>query len=273
VLAYPRAGVGFAFQFGLACTRSEPDWYSSLEVVTVTKEYEILHSIKMDEFVMPPKGPCFKVADTKLNHLEFRINQQSVEVWASDYQDPKSLRLTATVNNLDLPFTKGYVHIQHAAYNASKDYPITDAQTYRWDNVGFDGPTYPMQRLYQAPDNTTRGTDGVLQTSYVIADGSTKKVTIPNVNITGALKASLNFNSFAAADQIIEYRINSKAWHSYVVRAPSDESNRAPAARGHSTQLDVVELVNGSNDVEFRIKGPLILDEMLGNIEITVDAQ
>jgi hypothetical protein len=272
VVAYPRAGIGFAFQFGGNCPNSLTNWNSMLEGVTVTQNYEILHSNKPVDFIEGPKGPCFKVADAKLNHMEFRINKDTVELWVSDYQNPASFRLTATVKGLDLPFTKGYVHLQHAAYNATKDWPVTDAQTFRWDNIGFDGPTYPLQRLYQAPDNTTR--DGeVLQTSYVLSDGSTKKVTIPGVNITGALKASLNFNSIAAADQVIEYRVNSKVWQNYVVRAPREAIHRESGVRAHSVDLNLMDLVNGANDVEFRLKSAPIWEEMVGNIEITVDAQ
>ena len=51
------------------------------------------------------------------------------------------------MENLNLSFTRGFVHFQHAQYNAAKavDGVSLSArhQTYHWDNIGFDGPVLP----------------------------------------------------------------------------------------------------------------------------------
>ena len=64
-----------------------------------------------------PNGP--------LNHMEIRVAQNLLEVWASD-AGSTVLRKIATITNPNLSFSRGLVWIQDAHYNASKgDMPAT----------------------------------------------------------------------------------------------------------------------------------------------------
>ena len=281
VAAYPRAGVGMAFQFGGDCPEpggpksgnyTGSDWQNSLGGITVTKDFEILHSIPFWEFNEAPSGRCFNVADTKMNHLEFLINKDKLEFWASDYEKPGSFRLLATVNNLDLPFSKGYVHLQHAAYNAPKDGNVTDAQTFRWDNIGFDGPTYPTPRTYVAPDNNQLVAYNKTRTGYMLGGGETQTLVIPNVNLTKAVAATLNFNTFGHHGQRVEYSING-TWHTYTI-VSAGGAQGGTGLRTHSTPVALTELANGDNTVAIRINSADLANqnqEMVGNVDITLE--
>ena len=58
-----------------------------------------------------PNGP--------LNHMEIRVAQNLLEVWASD-AGSTALRKIATITNPNLSFSRGLIWIQDAHYNASK---------------------------------------------------------------------------------------------------------------------------------------------------------
>jgi hypothetical protein len=268
VSSFPRSGVGFALQFGADCPESDTDWNNALETVTVTKDYQILHSIPFWEFTQDQEDRCFRVADQKLNHLEFRVSQDRLEFYASDYDDPANLKLRTTVEGLDLPFERGYVHLQHAAYNAPKDGEVTAAQTFRWDNVGFDGPTYPAPRAYEVPDND-QDHDGRIRTAYLLMGGETQSFTLPGVDKADALAATFNFGVFAAGGQTLKYRLNAGGWHDFLIR--SALGFEGTGKRTFSTPVALDELIDGDNTLEVKI-AELRGDEMIGNIDLTVEA-
>jgi hypothetical protein len=102
-----------------------------------------------------PNGP--------LNHIEIRVAQNLLEVWASD-AGSTALRKIATTTNPNLSFSRGLVWIEDAHYNASKGAcppqysgnPVCqDQHTFTWDNVAFDGPFTYRDFSYDALDNST----------------------------------------------------------------------------------------------------------------------
>jgi hypothetical protein len=271
VAAFPRSGVGFAFQFGGDCPASETEWSNALETVTVTADHQILHSIPFWEFSSDYEARCFSVADQMPNHLELHVSQDRAELWASDHDDPGSFRLRSVVEGLDLPFSKGYVHFQHAAYNAPKDGNVTGSQTFRWDNIGFDGPTYPTPRAYDVPDNTELDGYGRVLTAYHLMAGQTQSFTLAAVDLGEALRATFNFDIFAARDQALEYRFNGGPWHEFIVQTA--DGHEGTGMRGFSVEVPLSELVDGDNtlDVRMPMEG-LVFEEMIGNIDLTIEA-
>jgi hypothetical protein len=269
VASFPKSGVGFAFQFGGDCPESDADWNNALETVTVTRDHQILHSIPFIEFAQDWEGRCFRVADGKLNRLELRVSQDRAELWASDHDDLSTFELRSTVHGLDLPFTRGYVHFQHAAYNAPKDGGVTAAQTFRWDNVGFDGPTYPTPRAYEVPDNTDED-NGRVRTAYRLNQGETRSFALHDVDKTHAVAASFNFSIFAAGDQALQVRFNEAPWRDFPIASATGFEGSGMRAFSMPVPLD--ELVQGRNTVDVRMKG-LVFEEMIGNIDLTVEAQ
>jgi hypothetical protein len=75
-----------------------------------------------------------------LNHIELRMSQDSIDVYASD-AGSSTLKLINTIRQANLPITRGLIWIGDAHYAAAKS-PIPSHQihTFTWDNVAFDGP-------------------------------------------------------------------------------------------------------------------------------------
>jgi hypothetical protein len=282
VAGYPRNGVGFTFQFGGDCPETTTHWENSLEGVTVVRDQHILHSIPFWEMENHDDVRCFDVADGKLNHLEMRITKDRAELWASDAEAPDTFKLRSAVSGLDLPFTRGYVHFQHAAYNASKDYVEipgnedgrhpTRVQSFRWDNIGFDGPTYPRPRAYDVADNTEIAAYGRVLTAYTLPNGASHMFTLPGVSLADAVTASFNFDVFAAEGQVLEYRFNGGTWRSR--QLGSDPSVNGDGMRGFTAPVELADLVEGDNTVEVRFGANNYLEnDRIGNIDLTIDAQ
>jgi hypothetical protein len=234
----------------------------------VTDDYKFIHAYPNSQLDETPDR-CFKVADAHLNHFELHISKDRAELWASDYDDPSSLKLRTTVPQLDLKFTRGYVHFQHAQYNAAKDGHVTPSQTFRWDNVGFDGPTYPTPRGYDVANNTEVIGNGT-RLGWYLDDAKPHTVTVHNVNLTSALSASFNFTVMEPMGQTLEYAFNGKPAHTFVV-PERDGSSSQNSIRGFSVDVPLDELVNGDNTITLRVPNP-ILWEGIGNMDLTVEA-
>jgi hypothetical protein len=283
VASFPRNGVGFAFRFGDGCRDDVDAWSNALESVHVTHDYDIVHAYGNNDFEYDSPWPsadrCFRVADGRLNHFELRITEDRAELWASDFDDPTP-RLRVTVPNLDLTFDRGYVHFQHAHYNAIKDGPPvgsncsepncpTPTQTYRWDNIGFDGPTYARPRSYEVPDNEApSGTRGGIALGYSLENWQIHSFVLPGVDLASALSATFNFTHMEAPGQSIELRFNGGPWHTRIVPNPGPSNT---ALRSVTLDVPLSELVSGSNTIEVRAPGADYI-EGIGNMDLTIEA-
>ena len=102
-----------------------------------TKPYEPVNTQVLDR-------DCVSTAYGVLNHFELRVSQSRIEIYASNAGDPSSSKIIGSVDDLGLTFSRGYLSLQHAHYNAAKSDPVdgvgvTPVQVYNWDNIGFDG--------------------------------------------------------------------------------------------------------------------------------------
>ncbi len=86
--------------------------------------------------VIAPTGP-----NGGLNHVEVRVSQNTIEIYATDAGTTAPLRLIGRVDNANLSFTRGLVWLEDVHYNASKAACCQTEHTFAWDNFGFDGPT------------------------------------------------------------------------------------------------------------------------------------
>jgi len=280
--ALPRRGVGLAFRFGADCPQDHAkSWQSALETVHVTDDYRFIHDYPFFQ-LQQAEARCYKVADARLNHFELRISKDRAELWVSDHDDPKSLQRRVTIPNLDLPFTKGYVHFQQGAYNAAKDgLPEcykgdktkcpTPTQTFRWDNIGFDGPTHPIPRAYDVQEDHRPSGGGVL-IGWYINDGKPHSFTFNDVDLTNALRASFNFNVNIAQGAELHYRFNGRAWHKFVIpKRPG--SYPGHSLRTFSLNAPLGELVAGKNTVEVRAPDTAQWPPPtgIGNMDLTVE--
>jgi hypothetical protein len=94
------------------------------------------------------------------NHVELRISQNQIDVYAADAGNPASLRKIATVSNANLSATTGLIWLEDVHYNADKGDPSFPSQrqhTFVWDNVAFDGPFTHRDFGFDALDNNQPG--------------------------------------------------------------------------------------------------------------------
>lgn len=207
-----------------------------------------------------------KTADGKTNRFKVVINKDTCEVWATDFDAPTKFKKLVTATGLNLRFQTGYVHLQHSQYNAQKGGGATTAQTYRWDNVGFDGPILPTPRGYDAPDNGKRSDGGFDMGYSVPASGKAQAITIPGVDLTGATKAVLNINMFTNPGGTLRYKLNGNAAHTFTIPAALNDGE---LLRTFTIEVPMAELVAGDNKLEVDQPSPQLIS-FVGNIDITV---
>jgi hypothetical protein len=96
-----------------------------------------------------------------MNHIEVRVSQSLIEVWASD-AGTTALRKIATATNANLSFSRGLIWLEDVHYNADKGesgstVPSQRQHTFVWDNVAFDGPFTYRDFSYDALDANQPG--------------------------------------------------------------------------------------------------------------------
>jgi len=196
---FPRSGIGFEFDRPEACVGGiSGQQANSLRVVDEFHNYlNTVHTVD---------SPCFSTEDDKANHFQIKVAVDHVEVWVSDAGGANFRRIATVPVALD--FTRGYWHLEHAQYNASKAIePCNCGQnqfTYHWHAVSFDGPVLAPDASYQVPDSlvpTCRGNNSVcgMNLGYAIGGfppGTAPNFAIPNVNLRGATKAYVTYNAY-----------------------------------------------------------------------------
>jgi len=276
VLSYPENGFGINFQGLNTC----PQGRNATEVasVFVSKDWKVLHSYPGWELQHDSDADrCITVQDQKLNRFKILINKDQVEIWASNFDDPTNLHRLAVAKNLDLPFTRGYVHFQHSAYNARKDYcenqTTTGVQTYRWDNIGFDGPSYPNPRGYPTANNTEPDIDGVggKMYGYFVTEKDWTVLPIKGVDLTDAIAATMSYSVLGESPRTILFRLNGGAEHVYPIPALTDSAGGPRnGTRALTNDIPIGELVNGDNTIEFKLATPPSNTEYVANVDLDV---
>jgi hypothetical protein len=268
-LAFPRNGVGFAFVTGADCPSTEAAWLNALESVHVVSDYLPRSSAFFDTAFEHAPERCFAVADGHLNHFELRISRDRAELWASDRDDPATFQLRDTIPNLGLSFSRGYVHLQHGQNDAGKS-GVTPSQTFRWDNIGFDGPSHATPRAYDIPDNDVPLAGGI-NLGWSLNDRETQSYTFSGVELGDAQAATLQLNLFSRRGEQLDYRFNAQAWRSVVVEtATPDEA----LGRGLSMPVPLADLQSGANTLELRMLDPAPdIAESMANIGLTLELE
>jgi hypothetical protein len=204
-----------------------------------------------------------RTAPGRLNHVEIRISQSHIEVLMTDASNdgvtfgPLKKVFSAP---LSLSFTRGFVTL--GVHNhATEKYGGLPSWTVLWDDIAFDGPQLTPTRVTQVP-NAGVLSGGGMNIGYSLpnsASGSaTPALPLPDVSTANAANARLVFDM--AADPIsnrnwsswrVNFRLNGGPWHSIAFSA--DELAMMDRAGSYifSTPIDVGELVNGANSVQF----------------------
>src|SRR5260221_6251983 len=161
-----------------------------------------------------------------LNHVEIRISQNQIDVYASD-AGSRTLHLINTITNANLSFTRGLVWIQDSHYNAEKAHlqdanlPDLRIHTFTWDNVAFDGPATYRDLSFDVLDQGIPVGGGLRKTGWDTTPSSPAVLTtLPMLpaNIAAASSAFLLFNfGKDTMPTVFSYTING---HPNVVPSP-----------------------------------------------------
>jgi hypothetical protein len=252
------------------------------------------------------ENECVSTSQGSLNHFEVQVSQTHVDVYGSDFSPDNGqtfpnykLLYSADIN---LPFTRGYVHF-NAKNHATVKYGYGPDAVFHWDNLGFDGPVIAAPRAYEIPDNTTLTSNGSLDVQYngtarnlgyLLLDDTTGKpagmydpvnrinaLTFQNVNIAGATSATLTMNAFfnaaghpADTSWGISYRFNGGTWRTRNLTAGDLAQINAVAGApwGELSMLisvPVTDLVQGTNTMELLpLNAPMDYPPVVTNIDM-----
>ena len=229
-------------------------------------------------------GHCgIVVQSDHANHFEIRLSTTHVEVWASDptqihgQMGPNFKMIFASDINPPLPFSRGYVSMQHSQYNAGKE-RVDSQQTYHWHGVGFDGPVLPAQRDYPIPDSLGKITwipewNGAVNLGYGFSKGSQQTFTFNNVDLTNAKDAWFSFafrGSGVGYPAAFQYSFNGKAVKTAAEQNPMVKNVGTPGYDGSTilVQVPFTDLVLGTNTVTL---GPTTGDVGIVDIDLLVN--
>lgn len=96
-----------------------------------------------------------------MNHIELKVSQNQIEVYATDAGTTAPLKKIAIVKNANLPLSRGFIWLEDKHYNADKgdhDRPSQRNHTYSWDNIAFDGPVVARDLSFDVLDSLVLGT-------------------------------------------------------------------------------------------------------------------
>lgn len=134
-----------------------------------------------------------------MNHVEVRVSRTSIQVWATDAgvaPTVDSMKLLAEVTNADLGFTRGFITLEDAHFNADEGpSPSQREHTFAWDNVAFDGPSVTAHPMFSAPDDTVAAVNNAVILGKLANAGATTSWSIANVPASpSATAARVLFN-------------------------------------------------------------------------------
>jgi hypothetical protein len=274
VWAHPRNGIGVDFSGCEAASPGNPPGnLGGVQYLHLVNNYNVTNSL----IANGANSNCYSTADGVRNHIEVHLSQQRLEVWASD-AGGSNFSLRAWQDNLNLPFTRGYVNFEHVQYNAAKE-SVSNQQHYEWANLGFDGPVLPTPLGFDVADslgwrgsNENLGYDlsggvqsGTMRTccpNGVFAGVS--PFTLNNVNLSAATGAELNLNVYGySPTSQLSYRFNNGPWRTIGYPFPDTNGDW----RAVTAPVALSDLAQGSNTLELAAAQEV----QVTNIDLTVE--
>jgi hypothetical protein len=228
---------------------------------------------------------CVGMKPGQLNHVEVDVSATHVAVYASPASDDgvKFAPVEKLAeSDVSLPFTSGYVHLgvyNHASVKYSTGNSL-DAYIARFDNVGFDGPTLPVEVAAEVADSLTEvpiAADDIftkaVNVGYDLDDlekGFSAPLSFTPIDVTGARSAAITLIWYALtpggnggrgslSDYELDYRINGGTTHAYhytpgqlaFMTAQIEAAQPVSGTLGVTFPVDLAELRSGVNTIEF----------------------
>lgn len=199
--------------------------------------------------VISPSGP------DSLNHVEVRVSQNQIDVYATDAGTLAPLHHLATVPNANLTFSRGLIWLEDVHYNANKfGFHNQREHTFAWDNVGFDGPLLARDLAFDVPDaQTPVGSNYPDQVNlgWAEAANTLKPQTVKGVSGTSAAAAAILTFNFVPTGQTppsLEYVVNG---HPHSVAWPYSDApcSGCTTMRTLAVPVPLGDIVEGTNIV------------------------
>jgi hypothetical protein len=188
-----------------------------------------------------------------LNHIELRISQNQIEVYASD-AGSRTLNHINSITNANLSMTRGLVWIEDVHYNAEKAFvqnpqvPDQKNHTYAWDNVAFDGPATYRDLSFDVLDRGMALGGGLYQVGWETTPSSPANLTtlpMTAANIAAATNSNLLFNfGMSLTPTTFNYTING---HPHTAASPLGAD--LVGMRSLAVPIPLTDLVPGPQNI------------------------
>jgi hypothetical protein len=195
------------------------------------------------------------------NHVELRISQNQIDVYATNAGTTSPLVHIAVVENANLTFSNGVIWIDDVHYNADKgptSRPSQRVNTFAWDNIAFDGPVLARHLSFDVLDSkvpVNQGTGGVLLgwDANPMTPASVTTLPMTAANISAASEALLLFNFWTEAPDALtfQYSVNG---HAHTQAWPYPDT-QAFTPRTLAVPVPVSDLVAGPNAITLSVAG------------------
>jgi hypothetical protein len=213
--------------------------------------------------VVEPNGPG------QMNHVELRISQNQIDVYATDAGTTAPLKHIAVITHANLTLTRGLIWLEDAHYNADKgpaDRASQREHTFAWDNVAFDGPFTYRDFSFDALDNTVPGPNGSVNLGKLSQANQTSVWNIlkmPANPQAAAVRVLFNFTAEVNPNPTSLSVIVNGHTHSVPWPYPDQRQN---TWRTFAVTIPITDLVTGTNVVQLGGDTPL----MFSNVNIVL---
>jgi hypothetical protein len=273
--ATPRNGFGVRFaavcaagagaDCGAACPNTNTVPVFTVDSADVVRDYESYDSFVGTNGAMTVTDLNCVTESTspgQMNHIELRISQNEIDVYATNAGTTGPLVEIAMITNANLTLTRGLIWLEDVHYNGNK-FNTQREHTFTWDNVGFDGPTLPRDLGFDVNDSLSGsatlqdGNTGVNLGWAVPSDGTSLSLTVPNVSgIAQASAGLLTYTFYSYSEVTINYRLNNGPWHAVPWPYPD---NTTYSWRTLAVPINLSEVQTGTNTVQFRASGGAVI--------------
>lgn len=187
-----------------------------------------------------------------LNHVEMHIQQNQIDIYATDAGTTAPLKHIAVIANANLSLTRGLIWIEDTHYNAAKSIEPCECgphtqHTFTWDNVGFDGPFTYRDLAFDALDNSQVNSDGTVDLGKVSGPGGTAAWNVlgmPANPSAQAVRVLFNFFSYDHPT-VLNVAVNN---HPHSVQWPYPDT-QGFTWRTLAVTIPITDLLAGTNVV------------------------
>ena len=258
-IALPQHGFGVRFaaqvgpgQYGF-CPNSDNTTRWTVDSAVVVRNYVYedtngfgtkasLTMTPLDCVTSPPDGSGV------MNHVELRVSQNQIDVYATDAGKTAPLKHIAVIGNANLTLSRGLVWIEDAHYNADKGgAPSQRMHTFVWDNVAFDGPFTYRDLSFDAPDNGVPGANGTVNLGKTSGAGQFSSWNVLGMPAGPKAEAVRVLFNFFHQDPPAALNVTVNG-HSHVVPWPYPET-QGFTWRTTAVSIPITDLVPGTNAV------------------------